>query len=541
MRAAAGRTALRAALRGRVATLRARLLLVAVLLLLVGLVVSDAVVLASLRGHLVDRVDSQVRTIALVSARLPLPLPATGTSPRALPGAGPALLSNLDLIDAFALELVGPDGRPLGGVRVPGGPGGPSLPDLDTATVARRAATPFSVDDTAGGSRWRVLAVPYLGSTVALPGLQPGATGAATPAGASVVVAASERGVEAAQDRLTSLCLMTGAALLAALGVAGWYAIRSQLRPLRRIETTAAAIAAGDLTRRVEAGGHPATEVGRLTVALNGMLAQLETAFAARTLANRRMRDFVADVSHELRTPLFAIHGSAQLYRMGALADPAELERTMHRIESESARLARLATDLLLLARLDAESGADAGDVVAALDPAPMDLRTLAAEARADVRALDPAREVRVTGPDGGEPGSAPVLGDEARLRQVAVNLVGNAVIHTPAGTPLRIGVGTVAGAAVWEIEDAGPGLLPQDVERIFDPFYRVDSSRSRAGGAGAGLGLAIVRALVTAHGGRVTVRSAPGAGTTMRVELPLLVEPPLLPDPADDPADDPA
>jgi two-component system OmpR family sensor kinase len=223
---------------------------------------------------------------------------------------------------------------------------------------------------------------------------------------------------------------------------------------------------------------------------------------------------------------------------MGALTDPADLERTIRRIESESARLARLATDLLLLARLDASGPAAPGPAapgsaapgpggVAALDLAPMDLRTLAADARIDVRALDPDRQVLVTGPDGGEPGAAPVLGDEARLRQVTANLVGNAVIHTPAGTPLRIGVGTAGGTAVWEIEDAGPGLHPHEAERVFDPFYRVDASRSRSGGAGAGLGLAIVRALVTAHHGRVLVRSTPGEGLTMRVELPLLAEPP--------------
>jgi two-component system OmpR family sensor kinase len=241
----------------------------------------------------------------------------------------------------------------------------------------------------------------------------------------------------------------------------------------------------------------------------------------------------VADVSHELRTPLFAIHGSAQLYELGGLSEPGDLDRTMTRIRSESARLAQLATDLLLLARLDvaarAGDGADASSDLpgaSVLDPAPMDLRTLAADALVDVRGLDPAREVRLTGPDGGEPGQAPVLGDEARLRQVTANLVGNAVIHTPDGTSLRIGVGRLDGFAVWEIEDAGPGLTPEEAERVFDRFYRVDSSRSRSAGAGAGLGLSIVQALVTAHGGRVTVRSTPGKGTTMRVALPLLVEP---------------
>jgi two-component system OmpR family sensor kinase len=192
-----------------------------------------------------------------------------------------------------------------------------------------------------------------------------------------------------------------------------------------------------------------------------------------------------------------------------------DAEAALARIESESGRLARLVDDLLLLAALDEPEG-----VAAALEPTPMDLRTLAADAKHDFAALDPSRPITLTGPDGGPAASAPVLGDEARLRQVVSNLVGNAVTHTPAGTPVRVGVGTVGAEAVLVIEDSGPGLSTEEAARAFDRFYRADASRARTTG-GAGLGLAIVRSIVTAHGGRVEIHSAPGQGAAFRILLP--------------------
>jgi two-component system OmpR family sensor kinase len=244
------------------------------------------------------------------------------------------------------------------------------------------------------------------------------------------------------------------------------------------------------------------------------MLAQLERAFAARSRSEARMRALLGDVSHELRTPLFGIKGFTELYRMGGLPTRDDVDRTMSHIEREATRLASLAEDLLLLATVD-----ERADV---LSPGPMDLRTIAADMHGDLRALDPSRPVAMTGPGGtGAPGRAAVLGDEARLRQVATNLVGNAIAHTPPGTPVRIGVGTVGGEAVLELADEGPGLDADAAARVFDRFYRADTSRSRATGSGAGLGLTIVRSLVAAHGGRVEVRTAPGEGATFRVLLP--------------------
>ncbi|MGI5443955.1 sensor histidine kinase [Streptomyces shenzhenensis] len=141
-----------------------------------------------------------------------------------------------------------------------------------------------------------------------------------------------------------------------------------------------------------------------------------------------------------------------------------------------------------------------------------MDLRTLAADALHDLRALDPRRPVTLTGPDGGPPRGAPVLGDEARLRQVTSNLVGNAVAHTPPGTPVRIGVGTRDGRAVLELSDEGPGMTPEQAAHAFDRFYRADHARGRTiPTGGAGLGLSIVHSLVSAHHGHVHIRTTPG------------------------------
>ena len=310
--------------------------------------------------------------------------------------------------------------------------------------------------------------------------------------------------------------LIGGTALLAVLSVVGWFAVNGGLRPLRRIEQTAVSIAAGDLSHRVPDLAPPTTEIGRLSASLNTMLGQLERAFADRAASETRMRNFVSDVSHELRTPLFGIKGFTELYRMGALPERADVDTTMQRIEQEASRLAALTEDLLLLAQLDEAPEAQ-------LEPAPMDLRTLANDARHDLHALDPSRPVELTGPGGGPPGPAPVYGDEARLRQVVTNLVGNAVAHTPPGTPVRIGVGTSGDRAVLEISDQGPGMTTDQASRAFDRFYRADRARDRSGGANAGLGLSIALSLTQAHGGEVELETAVGGGACFRLKLPLL------------------
>ena len=279
------------------------------------------------------------------------------------------------------------------------------------------------------------------------------------------------------------------------------------LRPLQKMGAVAGVIAAGDYSRRVE----PATsrtEIGRLGLALNAMLAQIEAAFAQRTASERRLRRFIADASHELRTPLTSIRGYSEMLRRGASDSPSDAELARRRIEEESVRMSTLVDDMLLIARLDQGRP---------LESQPVDLQVIARDAAADARAVAPQREISVDAPD-----NVLVAGDDTRLRQVVGNLVRNALVHTPATTPVEIAVTTQNGTAQLSVADHGPGLPAGDLERIFEPFYRADASRSRDSG-GAGLGLSIVSAVVAAHGGHVEVRETHGGGATFDVKLPLV------------------
>jgi two-component system OmpR family sensor kinase len=481
-------------------SLRARVLVLAIALLAVGLTASNILVIASLRGPLESQVDGQLRAAAVLFARLPpalfTPLGTGRQVPAGLPG---------NLVDGLDIVLLDENGGVEQTLLPPGSVSAPALPTLDAGAVSAREQTPFTVSSVDGAHTWRALAVPRSATR------------------GTVVVAAPLDQVDAIVARLRLTCVLIGVALLVLLGLAGWFAVRAGLRPLRTIERTTAAIAAGDLSSRVPDLAAANTEVGRLTTALNGMLGQIESALRARASSEARMRRFVADASHELRTPLFGISGSAELYRMGAVSEPADVDRTMARIEDEALRLGGLVNDLLLLAQLDEHADDGVGSGTLALDLAPMDLRTLAVDALHDLRALDPTRQARLTGPAGSDLAAAPVLGDEARLRQVVSNLIGNVTTHTPAGTPVRIGVGTLGSRAMLEVADNGPGLTEAETLHVFDRFYRADAARGRLAGGGAGLGLAIVWSLVTAHGGSVEVSTGPGEGAVFRVLLPVL------------------
>jgi two-component system OmpR family sensor kinase len=296
--------------------------------------------------------------------------------------------------------------------------------------------------------------------------------------------------------------------------IATWTVSRS-FRPLARVERTAAAIAAGDLSRRVDVE-NPATEVGRLGGSLNAMLSHIESAFAARLASEERMRRFAADASHELRTPLVTIRGFSELYRQGALTKDEDVAMAMGRIESEAKRMGSMVEDLLLLARLDEQRP---------LQQKPVDLLLLANDAVVDTQASDRDRTISLTGLDGGPPSPAPMLGDEAKLRQVVGNLMGNALRYTPAGTPIELAVGVRTGEAgqrfsVIEVRDHGAGIPEDEASRIFERFYRADTSRTRETG-GSGLGLAIVAAIVGSHSGSVRMVPTDGGGATMVVSLP--------------------
>jgi two-component system OmpR family sensor kinase len=311
-------------------------------------------------------------------------------------------------------------------------------------------------------------------------------------------IAAPLRSEDNTLHRLFVIELLVTAIVLAALAAVGMWIVRLGLRPLREIELTAAAITAGDLSQRVD---HPdeATEVGRVGSALNAMLDRIET-------SDRRLRRFIADASHELRTPLAAVRAYAELFGRGAATHPADLERSMSGISREAERMSLLVDDLLLLARLDEGRP---------LEREPVDLAAVVGDAVDAARVVEPERPIELAV----EP--VTVTGDATRLRQVLDNLLANARAHTPAGTPVEVELRRADGAAALIVADHGPGLAEREAARVFERFYRADSSRSRASG-GAGLGLSIVAAVTEAHGGTVELRPTPGGGATFVVTLPL-------------------
>ncbi|WP_168915030.1 sensor histidine kinase [Microcella flavibacter] len=349
--------------------------------------------------------------------------------------------------------------------------------------------------------------------------------------------------------------------------------VSSTFRPLRDVEATAARFAGGDFSQRL-GGATPNTEVGRLNRSLNTMLSRIDRAFADRAATIAQMRRFVGDASHELRTPLVSLRGYAELYRMGAIKEEADVAQAMERIEKEAIRMSALVGDLLALARLDEAKP---------LEPGPVDLVLLARDAALDTMAGAPDREVQVvideasalllaeaepappadpdlapppreqrapgrtvsalarlrgrrraSAPEQSAPAllpepaaagfSAVVVGEENKLRQVVTNLVGNAMRFTDAGSPLELVVGLdlPAGMATLAVVDHGEGIPAELKEKIFQRFFRADSSRTRDTG-GSGLGLAIVASIIDLHGGRVEVLDTPGGGATFRIALPLL------------------
>ncbi|HUE25723.1 MAG TPA: HAMP domain-containing sensor histidine kinase, partial [Solirubrobacteraceae bacterium] len=337
-------------------------------------------------------------------------------------------------------------------------------------------------------------------------GLQYRAAALAVSGGRVLVIAVPLRDAEQTLSRLILVEALVGAGVILAVTALGWVVIGFGLLPLKRMGRVASEIANGDLTRRVSPDDQR-TEVGRLGSSLNQMLVQIERAFEDRGESEDRLRRFLSDASHELRTPLASIRGYAELFRLGASDDPAELELAMARIEAEATRMGVLVENLLLLARLDE---------LPEVRRVPVDLGELVEHAAQDTRAVAPDREVRVT-----EDASVRVLGDPEQLRQVLANLTRNAVIHTPAGTAIEIGLRRDGERAVLEVRDHGPGLPADAGDRVFERFWRTEGGRSRGRG-GSGLGLAIVKAIVQAHRGDVHAGSAPDGGAVFRVTLPI-------------------
>jgi two-component system OmpR family sensor kinase len=547
---------------GRV-PLRIKLITAVLALVIIALVVISVASINLFRDYQLNRASQQVTSLfdqagnALREPHSPL-----------LPGNAP-------LVTGAYLAVVRPIGRQLSQR-----PDTASLPNVPTSTAWLQANAEKLVDVPAlsGKDNWRVIT-----ELVNFQWQDP-VTGEQFQQSGTLIVGVDLGDINGTVGQLAYIDLVVGGIVVVALAMVGIAIVRTSLRPLKDMEVTAAAIAAGDLSRRVP-DSDPRTEVGRLGRALNMMLAQIESAFHARERSEasarrseERMRQFVADASHELRTPLTAIRGYAEYYRQRGGLDngshPAgEPEHVSSRLPAHSgaasdtapARTASAATPVgspgggdpglagesasagpltgpdmdRIMERVEQESSRMGGLVedmlmLARLDEQrpierrPVDLLSLAADAVQDARIVAPSRAIDLTV---GAGTAFLVLGDEARLRQVISNLMSNALTHTPEGSPIsvRILAGQQAGnppvpSAVLEVIDHGPGLTPEQASRVFERFYRADQARDRRTG-GSGLGLAIVKALVAAHDGTVSVDTGTGRGATFRITLPLAPE----------------
>ncbi|MFF0054050.1 ATP-binding protein [Streptomyces microflavus] len=507
-------------------TLRTRLVVAAVSLIAVVAAAIGSVTAIAFHSYMYDKLDDQLHSIAVRAERPPGPQPV----PDALREAGP-------------LGFVGGGGQPLGTFGALVGDDGDvtaskvvedsglrSQESAKPLTGQQRRALEAEAPETGGGTR-----------SVELPGLGGYRVEAATTAeGRTVLVGIPTAEVSGALNTLILVEVCVTAAGLIAASLAGTVLVGVAMRPLRRVAATATRVAelplhSGEvalLERVPDAEADPRTEVGQVGAALNRMLGHVGSALAVRQESETRVRQFVADASHELRTPLASIRGYAELTRRVTGREPSDsgsvTRHALGRIESEADRMTGLVEDLLLLARLDAGRP---------LSYESTDLLPLVVDAVSDARVADAAAEAgalhqwRLDLPDG-PAGPVTVRADPARLQQVLVNLLANARTHTPPGTTVTVSVRPSVRAdepVTLEVRDDGPGIPAELLPHVFERFARGDASRSRGDATdkatgtttgSTGLGLAIVQAVVSAHGGRVRVDSAPGR-TVFAVELP--------------------
>jgi two-component system OmpR family sensor kinase len=513
-------------------SLRAKITGLILVLVALGLLVSQIGTQSMLRSYLTAQIDKQLES----TAQILNDVPASEAQERLTRVSG--LLPSQYLVMYFDSN-----GRGMSGFK-PYGLEDEDLPTLSTLSPRTHAknlrdGTAFNVTSADQDSDWRVLGLPIAG-------------------GGALLVALPTTSVETTISQYQLIFGTFGALVLLLSGLLGWWLAESLFSPLRRVERAATRIAGGDYSSRLP-GANTVTEVGRLNASLNAMSDDIEHAFADRQSTIAQMRRFVADAGHELRTPLVSVRGYAELYRMGALPDDEAVRKAMDRIEHEAIRMGHLVEDLLELARLDDPKPINATEtnLVALAEGVAMDARVRAPDRTFTVLTVPPEAPT-ATQETPSEPGtalsrtgkihlswshrrrkpeeSAPaaeeevrphspemvlVRGEAEKLQQVMTNLVGNALRYTPEGSPIELACGYSPEGAFFEIRDHGDGIPPQIRTKIFERFWRADTSRTRETG-GTGLGLSIVAAIVHAHRGEVEVRETPGGGATFRVDLPL-------------------
>jgi two-component system OmpR family sensor kinase len=377
----------------------------------------------------------------------------------------------------------------------------PNISNFDLQSVLSTRGLPFEVD-TLGrfvqeneGAGWRLIAAP----SQAFPG--------------SVIVALPTDANNGLMNQYRNVGLVFGIFLLFLSGMAIWFTITRALRPLKEVERTAAAVAAGDTSQRLlRLEGQ--TEMSRVNRSLNTMLDSIDDALDARGKTLEQMRRFVADASHELRTPLVSVRGYAELYRMGALSDKAKLDDAMTRIESEAVRMTSLVESLLSLARLDDDKPLETHET---------DILSLCRNAAKDLSVAEYRRDIRLVDLNGAEFESTSTLianVDQNMIKQVLINLLANASRFSPEDKSVYVAAGLADGSLVLEVRDSGEGIPKSLRDKVFERFYRADNSRNRETG-GSGLGLAIVKGLVEKHGGTIKATETKGGGATLRVKLP--------------------
>ncbi|WP_329416744.1 HAMP domain-containing histidine kinase [Streptomyces sp. NBC_00704] len=474
-------------------TLRARLTFGLVVLLAVSCAAVGLAAVVELGGFLTSRLDEQ------------------------LTEAGPRFPASLELGGRLPDDH---DGDEHGDTRRQAtGTFGARLLDgtVTHAAVVRSAGTLNVTLTPTDGKRLAAVPVDGKGHTIDLAALDDYRVMAADGIDGDVLVTGLPlEPVEAAVHRLELVAGIVFGAALTVTGVAGALWVRWSLRPLSRVAATATRVselplASGEVTlppRAPESG--PRSEVGQVAGAFNRMLGHVEDALTKRHASEERLRSFAADASHELRTPVASVRGHAELALLHPGPVPPEVTRALERIAAESSRMGAMVDDLLLLARLDA------GRPLQAL---PVDVTRLVLDAVTDARAAGPAHRWELDLPE--DPMT--VTGDGHRLHQVVANLLANARLHTPAGTKVTVTLEADGTTATLKVHDDGPGVIDDIQPGVFERFTRAERHTKDAGG-GAGLGLSIVAAVAQAHGGSVSLESAPGS-TTFTVRLPRALE----------------